>query len=54
MSTTTTDTQPTATHRFWTVAIADIMLRDAKPEEAAENMFKRVEEIFANNEILQG
>ena len=54
MSVTTTNATLGASHRLWTVAMADIRLRDVKPEQTAENMFKRVEEIFANNEILQG
>jgi multiple sugar transport system substrate-binding protein len=39
---------------IWSVAMADIMIRDARPEQAAENMFKRVEEIFAKYPTEQG
>ena len=50
----TTDAKLTSTHPFWSVAMADIMLRDARPEQMAENMFKRVEEIFAKYPIKEG
>jgi hypothetical protein len=54
MNATMTDAKLTATHPFWSVAMADIMIRDARPEQAAENMFKRVEEIFAKYPIKEG
>jgi hypothetical protein len=50
MNATTMDAKPTATRPFWSVAMVDIMLRDAKPEQATENMFKRVEASSPNTQ----
>ena len=54
MNATTADAKRTSIHPFWGVAMADIMIRDARPEQMAENMFKRVEEIFAKYPIEKG
>ena len=53
MNATTTDAKRTSSIPLWSVAMTDIMIRDARPKQAAENLFKRVKAIFANHQILQ-